>query len=395
LLPGDYSLRLLDGDQNMLTEYAFTPELSDDTGMLGFGLVVDFLPGTRLVQIVRTTDETVLGSQEVSANPPVISDVALQGAPSPVTGVVTLGWTASDPDDGDSLAFDVAYSLDNGTNFQPVTVGLTGLSTEIDTASLGGSGSAIMRVTASDGVNSAYADSAPFVMAPKPPQPFIFTPQDGLQIHYGQLVNFSGFAQDVQDGTVADAGLTWWDENDNILGVGPLLSLDNLPVGENVIFLQATNSLGETATTNVTVYVDDDLSLPGPTLTAGPSPVSWHVGAGSTEVQTAEISINNSGSGDLNWTASEDADWLELSVITGTVTADGDPSALTLSANPSGLAEDATYSASLTVSIPASGSTSAQNVVIPVSLSVGDVRSADTQIIPSGGNKVYLPTIIR
>jgi hypothetical protein len=141
--------------------------------------------------------------------------------------------------------------------------------------------------------------------------------------------------------------------------------------------------------------VDDDLNLPGPTLTAGPSPVSWHVGAGATELQTAEISINNSGSGDLLWTVSDDADWLTPSVISGTVTADGDPSSLTLSADPSGLAEDATYSASLTISMPAQGSIPAQTVVIPVALSIGDVRSADTQIIPSGGNKIFLPTIIR
>ena len=71
--------------------------------------------------------------------------------------------------------------------------------------------------------------------------------------------------------------------------------------------------------------MDDDLSLPGPTSTAGPSPVSWHVNAGSTELQTVEISINNSGSGDLLWTVSDDADWLTPSVISGTVTADGDP----------------------------------------------------------------------
>jgi len=389
LLPGDYSLRLLDEDDNLLAEYAFTPELSDDTGMLGFGLVVDFMPGTRQVQIVRTTDDEVLGSQAISANPPEISNVALQGAPDPVVGVVTLGWTASDLDN-DSLTFDVVYSLDNGANFQPVAAGLSGTITEIDTASLGGSGTAILRVIATDGVNSAYADSAPFVMAPKPPQPFIFTPGDDLHIHYGQLVNFSGFAQDVQDGTVADAGLLWWDENLNLLGSGPLLSLDSLPVGENEITFQAINSLGETAYTSVTVFVDDDLSLPGPTLTAGPSPVSWHVSAGSTDVQSVEISINNSGSGDLDWTVSEDATWLTSSVISGTVTADGDASTLVLSADPSGLAEGATYSTSLTISMPASGTSPAQSVVIPVALSIGDVRSAT-----ASENKIFLPTIIR
>ena len=64
-------------------------------------------------------------------------------------------------------------------------------------------------------------------------------------------------------------------------------------------------------------------------------------------------------------------------------------------ARPSGLAEDATYSASLTISMPASGSIPAQSVIIPVALSIGDVRSSDTQVIPSGGNKIFLPTIIR
>ena len=388
-VPGDYSLRLLDGDDNPLAEHAFTPDLNDDTGTLGFGLVVDFEPGTRLVQIVRNADDLVLGSQAVSANPPEISDVALQGATEPVEGVVTLGWTASDLD-GDTLSFDVAYSRDNGTTFQPVALALSGSSTEIDTASLGGSGTAVLRVTATDGVNSAYADSTPFVMAPKPPQVFILTPQDGLHIHYGQLVNFSGFAQDAQDGTVADAGLSWWDDSDNLLGSGPLLSLDSLPVGENVIFLVAINSLGETATTYVTVFVDDDLSLPGPTLTAGPSPVSWQVNAGSTDAVTADVSINNSGSGDLNWTASEDAAWLTTSVISGTVTADGDASTLTLSADPTGLAEGVTYSASLTISTPASGSIPAQSVVIPVTLSVGDVHT-----VGPSESKIFLPTIIR
>ncbi len=233
LLPGDYSLRLLDAANNTLADYAFTPLLDEDTGTLGFSQVVDFAAGTRKVQVVKLDGNLVLATQAVSANPPSISNVALQGAPDPVTGVVTLGWSAGDPD-GDALSFDVAYSRDGGANFQPVTLNLSGSSAQIDTASLGGSGTAILRVTASDGVNSAYADSAPFTMANKPPQPLIFTPENNLHLHYGQLVNFSGMAMDAQDGTVADAGLIWWDANTDVqLGSGPLLSLDNLPVGEN------------------------------------------------------------------------------------------------------------------------------------------------------------------
>ena len=108
--------------------------------------------------------------------------------PVRISGVVTLGWTARDPD-GDPLSFDIFYSRDNGTTFQPVKMNATGASTTIDTAALGGSGTAILRVVASDGVNTAEASSAPFVMANKPPQPYILTPGDDTHVHYGQLVN--------------------------------------------------------------------------------------------------------------------------------------------------------------------------------------------------------------
>jgi hypothetical protein len=389
LVPGDYSLRLLDASDTVLADYAFTPLPDEDTGTLGFSQVVDFVAGTRAVQVVKLDGDVVLATQAVSANPPTISDVALQGAPDPVTGVVTLAWTASDPDAGDTLSFDVAYSRDGGATFQPVTLNLSGDSTQIDTANLGGSGTAILRVTASDGVNSAYADSAPFTMANKAPEPAILTPENNLHIHYGQLVNFSGMAMDAQDGTVADAGLSWWDANtDAQLGTGPLLSLDSLPVGENTIVLQAMNSVGVTATTSVTVFVDDDLSLPGPTLTAGPSPVGWQVNADSTEVQTADIAINNSGSGDLGWSASVDAPWLSTSVVSGTVSVDGDAFLLTLNADPSGLAAGSTYTATLTLT--SDGLDPVQTVAIPVSLSVGDVHT-----VAPGEREIFLPFIQR
>ena len=180
LVPGDYSLRLLDGDNNPLAEHAFTPELGAETGMLGFGMVVNFEPGTRMVQIVRNADNMVLGSQAVSANPPVISNVALQGAPDPVTGVVTLGWTASDPDGGDTLSFDVAYSRDNGATFQPVALALSGSSTRDRYRQPGW-----QRHRHACGSPPPMASTAPTPTAipsswrHKPPQPYILTPGDG------------------------------------------------------------------------------------------------------------------------------------------------------------------------------------------------------------------------
>jgi hypothetical protein len=226
------------------------------------------------------------------------------------------------------------------------------------------------------------------VMADKPPQPYILTPADNTHVHYGQLVNFSGMALDAQDGTVDSSGLVWKDQNNNTLGSGAQLSLDTLPVGSNVITLQATNSVGQSASANVTVIVDDDLNLLGATLTTGPDQLGWQVGAGSTQVQSAPISIGNAGSGTLNWTASSSAAWLTLDATSGSVDT-GDPSILTASADPSGLASGATYTATITIDV----SSPAQKAVIPVSLSVGDVRAT-----PPGhfsGKYLFMPLLQR
>ncbi|HEX7394606.1 MAG TPA: BACON domain-containing carbohydrate-binding protein [Anaerolineaceae bacterium] len=365
---GAYALRLLDSSNNPLgADQPITTTSSDVPNIQNFGRVITFQPGARKLQLVRVADGVVLATHAISANAPTVSNVALAGAPNPVSGLVTLNWTANDAD-GDPLTFDVQYTRDNGVTFQPIANNLTVTTAQIDTAQLGGSGAAKLRVIASDGVNSGFGDSATFVMANKPPQPFVLDPANNLHIHYGQLVNFNGMALDAQDSTVAASGLTWKDSLSSVLGTGPLLSLDSLPVGTDVITLQATNSKGLTATTTVTVVVDDNLDLPGPTLSAGPSQVGWDVPVGTTALQTSSVSITNTGSGDLPWTATSSAPWLHLSSSSGTVTAAGDPSTLTLSTDPTGLPSGSMRSAQVTITA------ASQTATIMVSLSVGPVR---------------------
>ena len=383
LVTGGYSIRLLDGAAGQLADYPFTPQAVEEggSGYLGFYQAVNFVPGVRQVQIVRTGDNKVFGSMPVSANSPAVSNVTL-AASSPVTGTATLSWSTSDPDGG-TLAFDILYSRDGGATFQPVRLGVNKTQAAIDTNQLGG-GTGFFRVTASDGLLTGQADSPSYSFANKPPQPQIYTPTDGLHIRYGQLVNLSGDGRDLQDGGVADAGLAWSTQK-GPLGVGPLLSLTDLPIGVNIVTLTASNSMGLSASASITITVDDDLTSPGPVLSAAPLSFAWQVGAPSDPSVSGSLSLSNSGGGNLSWTAQSNAAWLSVDKLSGSA-----PDVLALTANHSGLQDNTIYSATLT--LVGTAINLEQTITIPVRLLIGNVPN------PGGspqGAVLYLPMLQR
>lgn len=231
-----------------------------------------------------------------------------------------------------------------------------------------------MRVVASDGVLSAHADSAPFQVALKPPEPRIVSPEDGARIQWGQLLSFIGEADDLQDGGVPARRLFWTRRRgaeSAPLGSGPLLSVADLPVGTHEVTFTAVNRSGLSASASVTVTVHDDLELPGPTLAAGPLQVGWQVASPAARAVTAQVHIANAGEGSLKWTAAEAAPWLALDRTSGAA-----PATLVLTADPAGLRSDRVYTAELVLAAPAAGGEPAQAVTIAVSLVVGDPRAA-------------------
>ena len=382
VVPGDYAIRLLDANGNTLAQTAFTPD-SDEEGdeVLSFGQVVDFVAGTRRVQIVEVATNSIWGEEVVSAAAPVVSNVVVDGA-SPITGTVMVHWTAVDAD-GDPLAFDLSVSQDSGVTFEPLALGVAGSSFALDSTLLGG-GSTILRVTASDGVLAGTADSPPFTIAPKPPQPVILNPGNGAHVEWGQLVQLVGEAWDRQDGLVNAANLVWQNQYGE-LGTGAALALTDLPVGENVITLTATNSAGLSASTTITVVVEDDLLLPSRTLAVGPTQVGWHIGAGDGE-QTAVLQIVNVGSSSFNWTATTPAGWLTLAV-----TQSSTPGKLTLTANPAGLPINESSTTTVTISAILGPGETPQSVTVPVSLTIGDVYTTHEY----QWERVFLPLMVR
>jgi len=367
--PDGYSIRLLSAEGGELADYPFP--LSGDSAdgedePLPFGRVVPFVDGTTLVQIVAIADDTVLASKTVSLNPPEINSVALVGTPEPVSGIAMLEWSAHDPD-GDDLTFDILYGLTGQQSLEPVVFGATGSAAEIDTSRLAG-GTGFFQLVATDGVLSATADTAPFAMAVKPPLPRILSPADGTSIQYGQLINLAGDAADAQDGSVKDGELVWR-MGDEILGTGFTLSVTDLPVGENLISFEARNSDGESASTSISVFVGDDLALPGQTLGVTPEDLSWQVASPMSGQQTQELAISNVGdTRNFDWTAAENANWLQLSATSGqgetTISVFGDPSRV---------ADSSSAEAEIVVTMLATfGVAVEQTITVPVTLFVGN-----------------------
>jgi hypothetical protein len=362
----DYALRFLDAGNTPLATVDLPTTVDPDRPERRlFNADFTYVAGTRTVELVHQPSDQVYDTYSLSATAPVIENVELAAATNPVSGTVTLSWSASDAD-GDPLMFDVHYSADNGVTFQPLHANLTANSTPVNTLELGGSSQARFQVTASDGSHTDSAITDVFALAHKPPVVHIANPGNGHPIHYGQLINFIGDAFDPQYETFAEGDLQWSSE-DGPLGTGAALPVTTLPVGEHLITFSAKNSAGLQASTSITVVVDDDLNITGPTLNVAPGQLGWHFEEGTSAVQTATLYIANVGAGIVNWTATTAAPWLSLSAASGTT-----PAAITVTADPTQMPPGATVVSSVVVTGLVGSDVVVGQATVPASASFGN-----------------------
>jgi hypothetical protein len=184
---------------------------------------------------------------------------------SPTAGTyntnVPVTWSASDAD-GDPLNISIEYSRD-GSNWTPVGQGAGNSGTiNVPTFQLGGSHTAQVRAFASDGFNVGVYTSTQFTVPNQPPLPSITSPQSGATFLEGQSIDLTGSALDKQDGVITDTQLIWRSSRDGQLGGGSDLPVI-LSVGVHTITLQATNSVGLSATTSITLSVVGDYVMDG------------------------------------------------------------------------------------------------------------------------------------
>jgi hypothetical protein len=379
---GEYSIRLLDSGGATLADYPFTP-LELDTGppepgdgggegdqMALINEMVAWDDATARVAIIHNGSE--LAGQDVSANAPTVTVTAPNGGETLSSGNATFTWTASDAD-GDPLTYVVQYSPDNGATWSTLTTGLTEASFEIAVADLPGSDQALIRVLASDGINTGQDQSdATFTVTGKAPQASITTPADGSSYLEGQTILLQGSAIDLEDGTLTGDSLTWSSDLDGDLGTG-VFTTTTLSVGAHTITLTATDSDSQSDTDQVTLTVGEEAESTA-ALVVEPAGFSIYATVGADPVQKT-LSIRDAAGGEFAWSASSDQSWLTLSAVSGAA-----PDVITATISPA-MVSAGMYTATITVT--ADGGLADSPQTLNAYLTVQQI------------SKIYLPLVIK
>ena len=154
----EYSLQLLDSSGFVLATYPIVlePTMADAGGTNGYAIfqqIVSLPNGTE--EIALKHGQVILAIRSVSTHSPYITIMEPNGGEGFGDGIETVSWRAGDADDG-TLYYYVEYSANGGLDWRPVSGELAGImSYPLDFSYLPGSQAALIRVTVSDGVNSA------------------------------------------------------------------------------------------------------------------------------------------------------------------------------------------------------------------------------------------------
>jgi len=156
-----YTLNLLDAEGNIVVEQPLV--VLDFSHQGGNKFIETALPYRRGIErLVIREDNDILVDKQASPHAPRVRVTSPEAGGTYPAGEVTVRWEASDPD-GDPLTFLVQYSPDDGRSWQGVTL-VQGppYQATIEVGDMIAGQRAYIRVTASDGFNTAVDHSDAF-----------------------------------------------------------------------------------------------------------------------------------------------------------------------------------------------------------------------------------------
>lgn len=254
---GPYSLELQDGSGSVLFIREFELKEVGFENSRPFYEVLPYPANTARILIKHGT--VVLRTIVVTANIPEVTVTFPTGGES-LSGQQTITWNAFDADGG-LLTYDVLYSADGGNTWSALAVSLSQSSYLWDTTTVAGGEQSLIRVFATDGVNTGQDDSdAIFTVEKKSPEPVIISPPDTATFFLFEPIILKGSAFDPEDGPIDGDSLSWSSDIDGALGSGRELTLTSLSPAEHLIMLSTLDSDGNlgTASTTLTILAEPD-----------------------------------------------------------------------------------------------------------------------------------------
>jgi len=183
----------------------------------------------------------------------LISDVTMSGESGHSQFVVRDDDTAHS-----SLIFN--FTSSNIALIDPLGLSVTGtgsLRTLNISPNSGATGTAIITLQVSDGVNTA-TESFQLSVTNSSPIINIFSPQNNADFILTDIVSFHATASDAEDGSLSSS-IVWSSSLDGVLGVGSVVDI-SMSIGTHTIIASITDSGGlvSTAVFNINIYGDAD-----------------------------------------------------------------------------------------------------------------------------------------
>jgi hypothetical protein len=248
---GDGQIRGLDAQGNELYSTRFTSDSDPDAANFQ-AIEVPALPATNRIELLKNgvLQDTIVRSQHA---PAVSITSPLPG--STLNSSSTVEWQASDAD-GDPLQALIQYSPDNGATWRGVQARPSGSQVSLGADWMPSSNNAKIRVSVTDGMNTAVAEVGNLTLSPnRPPSTGINTPRDGATFRAGAMVTLIGTGYDLEDGWLGTTSLSWYSSIDGFLGNGSGLSIASLSNGTHTIELRASDSQGAIGSKTVSIML--------------------------------------------------------------------------------------------------------------------------------------------
>lgn len=263
---GEFELRLLDGSGVVLDSLEFSPApLIEDVEQDGLGRAMFTLtlpdPGEDLHTIAVYQDTMEAGTKVASAHAPSVTvDTPAGGEIGEQS--VELSWQGNDADN-DPLTYSVLYSPDAGVTWNVVAADLASSSLTLQREGIDGSDEAMVRVLASDGVNTASDTSGTFAVPNLTPIVRIERPLEQATFQPGQTVTLDGTVYDIEDGMIDGESVTWLSSLDGEIAQGVYADIpaEYLSIGTHELTLTAHDSDETTSSDSVEIIIGE----PSPT----------------------------------------------------------------------------------------------------------------------------------